>query len=380
MKILAIAFILIVVYSCASNSTHQGTLQTQIGSTDTIKYAKGFSIITVGGCKLLRVFNPWEGAQGIEYKYVLCHKGQVVPDSLHNLPVVHIPIKRIVCLSTTHIGLLSAIDKLGSLVGIAGSRYVSDSTTLKMIADGKVSDVGFDQALNYEVLVGLKPDIVLAYGVGGETATQYKKLEELGIKVILNAEYLESLPLGKCEWIKFLAAFYDISDEASEKFKTIEKDYLQLSHKCDSLIHKPKIMCGLPFKGAWYVPGGESYLAQMIRDAGGDYLWDDIHQRESIPMNFEKVIERAALADLWINTGTSNSMNDIRNEDPRLQIIRPYKERHIYNNNAQTSLGGGNDFWESGITHPNVILKDLIKIFHPELLPHHSLVYYKKLN
>jgi iron complex transport system substrate-binding protein len=221
---------------------------------------------------------------------------------------------------------------------------------------------------------------VLAYGIQGETATQYKKLEELGIKVVLNGDYLESLPLGKYEWIKFLAAFFDVSSEASEKFTTIEREYLSLTGMCDSLKYKPKVMTGLPWKGAWYVPGGESYLAQMIKDAGGDYIWNDIQQRESVPLNFEKVIERGSTADFWINTGLSNSLNDILNEDMRLEKVKPFQEKRIFNNNAITNPTGGNDFWESGITHPQVILKDLIKIFHPELLPAHKLVYYKKLN
>lgn len=380
MKILAFFCVIIALCSCTSNSNHRDSSEKQIGKADTIKYSKGFSITYAGGCKVLKVFNPWEGARGIEYKYVLCRRGQVVPDSLRKLPIITIPIKRIVCLSTTHIGLLATIDKLNSLVGIAGPNYVTNTVIRKMITEKRVLDVGFDQALNYEILVSLKPDIVLAYGVSGETASQYKKLEELGIKVVLDGEYLESLPLGKCEWIKFLAAFYDVSTEASEKFKIIENDYLGLSHICDSLKHKPKVMCGLPFKGVWYIPGGESYLAQMIRDAGGDYIWNDIHQRESVPLNFEKVIERATIANFWINTGVVNSLSEIRDENPLLQNIKPFIEKHIYNNNAITSPGGGNDFWESGITKPDVILKDLIKIFHPELLPEHSLVYYKKLN
>jgi len=380
MRIISYFIILVaVINSCTSRSSNH-TSGIQVKNIDTIKYAKGFSITLVGKCKLLSVFNPWEGAHGVEYKYLLCPPGQAVPDSLRNIPIIQVPVKRIVCLSTTHIALLSAIGKRNTLVGVASPNYVSDTITRRMIKEKKVLDVGYDQALNYEILVSLKPDIVLAYGVQGETATQFKKLEGLGIKVVLNGEYLESSPLGKCEWIKFLAAFYDVSAEASVKFKTIEHDYLQLTKICDSLKNKPKIMCGLPFKGAWYIPGGESYLAQMIRDAGGDYIWNDIHQRESVPLNFEKVIERAAIADLWINTGFSNSLKDILNEDNRLQNIKPFREKKIYNNNALTNASGGNDFWESGITNPNIILKDLIKVFHPELLPDYSLVYYKKLN
>jgi len=373
-----ISFGFILLACCTSNP--KGTSQSKMEIADTIKYAKGFKISRIGNIKILRVFNPWEGAKGIEYKYVLCPKGDKIPDTLRNANIIYTPVKRIVCLSTTHIALLSFLDKRNTLIGAASPKYISDSVVCQMYKEKKVLDVGFDQALNYEILVSLKPDVVLAYGIQGETATQYKKLEELGIKVVLNGEYLESSPLGKLEWVKFLAAFYDVSADASVKFNKIEQEYIHLAGMCDSLKHRPKIMCGLPWKGAWYVPGGKSYIAEMIKDAGGDYLWNDLSLRESVPLNFEKVIERASNADIWVNTGTSNSLSDILNEDSRLKKVKPFKESRVFNNNALTGKTGGNDFWESGITRPQIILRDLIKIFHPELLPDYSLVYYKKLN
>jgi iron complex transport system substrate-binding protein len=268
--------------SCAPKNNNINSPQQLIATSDTIKYAHGFSIHTVGKIKILRVFNPWEGAKGIEYKYILCHKDQQVPDSLKKWPIIPIPVKRIVCLSTTHIAVLSFLNRMNTLVGVSGPQYISDTLALKMISLGKVADVGYDQALNYEVIVSLHPDIVLAYGIQNETATQYKKLEELGIRVVLNGEYLENTPLGKLEWVKYMATFFDASAEADQKFHAIEQEYQTLTHLCDNIKTKPSVMTGLPWKGAWYVPGGESYLTKMIQDAGGKYLWNDFPQRESI--------------------------------------------------------------------------------------------------
>jgi iron complex transport system substrate-binding protein len=222
--------------------------------------------------------------------------------------------------------------------------------------------------------------MVLAYGIHAETANQYKKLEELGINVVLNGEYLETSPLGKLEWVKFLAAFYNVLAETTQKFDKVEEEYLKLSSMYTNLKTKPKVMSGMPWKGVWYVPGGSSYIARMISDAGGYYIWNSIPQRESIPLNFEKVIEHANEADIWINTGQAKTLIDILSEDERLGMIRSFKERQVYNNNARANNTGGNDFWESGLIHPQIILKDLIKIFHPQLLPDYTLVYYKKLN
>lgn len=367
-----------VLISC--NSTNNSPSSKTGGlSFDTIKYAKGFTINNIGQIKVLSVFNPWEGAKGVVYKYVLCSKSEHLPDSLKKYQVIYTPVHRIICLSTTHVALLSFINRLNTMVGVAGPQFVSNREARKLITAGKILDVGYDQALNYEVIVSLKPDLVLAYGVNSETASEFKKLENLGIKVVLNGEYLESSPLGKLEWIKFLAAFYGLSNEANKEFTKVEQKYLGLLHMCDSIKEKPNILCGIPWKGVWYVPGGDSYAAQMIRDAGANYLWSESMQKESIPLNFEKVIERANSADIWINTGSANHLKDILSEDNRLGSIRAFKQKNIFNSNALTNSTGGNDFWESGIVNPDIILKDLIKICHPQLLPEHSLVYYKKL-
>ena len=200
-------FVLVFFMLTCCSSKQGSSILSKTGTTDSVKYAKGFTISRVGKIKIIRVFNPWEGAKGVEYKYVLYPRGEQVPDSLKNANLIATPVKRIVCLSTTHIALLSFIDKLNTLVGAASPGYISDTVVRKMITEKKILDVGFDQALNYEVLVSLKPDFVLAYGIQGETATQFKRLENLGIKVVLNGEYLESSPLGKLEWVKFLAAF-----------------------------------------------------------------------------------------------------------------------------------------------------------------------------
>ena len=219
----------------------------------------------------------------------------------------------------------------------------------------------------------------MAYGIQAETMSQYKKLENFGIKVVFNGDYLETSPMGKLEWVKFMGAFYNVSDQTSQKFNKVEEEYGQLSKRCLNLKQRPKVMCGIPWKGVWYIPGGDSYVAKMIADAGGDYIYKNIRKRESVPMNFEKVIEHANEADIWINTDQVGSLRDLMGEDERLGMIRPFKAKQIYNNDARSNPKGGNDFWESGFVQPQIVLEDLIKIFHPELLPKHVLVYYKKL-
>ena len=369
----------IILLGCSSRQNSSVSEYQHNKVSEHIQYAQGFSIERFNKLTLIRVFNPWEGAKGIEYSYLLCPRGEKIPDALQKHQVIYTPVRRIICLSTTHVAQLAFIGQINTLVGVANPDYIGDSLAWKLIDSGKIINIGYDQALNYESIVSLKPDLVMAYGIQAETVGQYKKLEDFGIKVVFNGDYLETTPLGKLEWVKFVAAFYDVSDQTSESFNKVTREYQQLSKMCINLKKKPKVMCGIPWKGVWYIPGGDSYVAKMIADAGGDYVWKDIRKRESIPMNFEKVIEHANEADMWINTDLVGSLHDLLGVDERLGMIRSFKVKQIYNNNGRFNPKGGNDFWESGFIQPQVVLEDLIKIFHPELLPNHKLVYYKKL-
>ena len=139
-------------------------------------------------------------------------------------------------------------------------------------------------------------------------------------------------------------------------------------------------MTGLPWKDSWYIPGGNSFAAAFIRDAGGDYIWSDMDSHEASPVDLESVFARSPQADIWINSGAARSMEDIRKTDSRLAEFRPYREGNVYNNTARLNPTGGNDFWEQGVMEPHIILADLIRIFHPEVLPGHELRYYEMLH
>jgi len=206
-----------------------------------------------------------------------------------------------------------------------------------------------------------------------------KKLNELGITVVLNGEYLEKQPLAKAEWVKFIAAFYNKESIASQKFDKLAQQYNFLKDIVSKEKDKPLILSGLPWKGAWYVPGGESFAAKFIKDAGGLYLWNENRSTEALPLDLEAVYEKALKADCWINPGAASNIKDILRVDKRLGELYVIQKGKIFNNNAVVNKNGGNDYWESGVTNPHLILKDLVKIFHPELLPDHNFVYYKKV-
>jgi iron complex transport system substrate-binding protein len=229
------------------------------------------------------------------------------------------------------------------------------------------------------MILTIKPDVIFMYGVTGDVTPIINRLTSLGIPVVLNAEYLESDPLARTEWIKFMSCFYDKLDTGIDFFGQQEEAYLQLKNSISTVQNRPSVLAGLPWKNTWWVPGGRSHAAVLIRDAGGRYIWENDSSKEALALDIEAVYNQAGQADFWINSGSAASLAELLNTDPRLQLFKPYKDSCVYNNNARLNLSGGNDYWESGVIYPFLVLKDLIRIFHPEMLPEHTLVYYKKL-
>jgi len=344
-----------------------------------IRYAKGFTIEQFDDYKRITVHNPWQGAQDIVIQYYLVSEGKVPEGVPENARVIKTPVRRIICMSTTHIGMLDFIDKLETLVGISGKMYINNPWVKDQLARDRITDIGYEQNIQYEELITLKPDLVMTYGIGSEVAGYVNKLQEVGIPVIINGDYIEQTPLAKAEWVKVVAALYEMDDAVNKKFERVVEEYRKVKMLATDVTARPKVMIGLPWKDTWYIPGGNSFAANFIRDAGGSYIWEDKHSVEAIPFNIEAVYEAAKDADIWINPGIAASLEDIVSVDERLVNFKPVRVGSVYNNNRILNEQGGNDYWESGIMNPQKILMDLIKIFHPGLLPDHQLVYYQKI-
>ena len=370
----------LLLFSCNFSEQKKTTIETSENySKVKINHSKGFVIKNYTNFTKLEVYNPWQGAKNISYEYVLSENKNNISSEFSNINYIKTPVERVVCLSTTHIALIDFVGNLQSIVGVSDKKLINNQELLQNIDDNKISEVGSEYNLNYEILVKLNPDVVFIYGVGSEALNSINKLQELNIQAVIIADYLENTPLAKAEWVKFIASFFNKIDLAEKKFSLIENEYnyyKQLSEKAKS---KPTVMTGLPWKDTWFVGGGNSFAAKFISDAGGNYLWKNNQSHESFALNIEAVFEKSMDADIWINIGTANNRNDITNVDGRLKYISAVKNSMLFNNNAKQNIFGGNDYWESGIVNPHIILKDLISIFHPEILPNHKLVYYKRL-
>jgi iron complex transport system substrate-binding protein len=288
-------------------------------------------------------------------------------------------VKSVVSFSTTHIGFISALNKTETIKGISGKDYFYDSFLRKLYGNGKIVDVGYPPSIDYETIVRINPDVVFLYGLGASEAAIIKRLADAGISTIMISEFLEDHPLGKAEWIKLFAVLFDLKEKGDSLFDAVSGHYNELIPFVRDLQQKPRVLTGLPWKGTWNMAGGSSFTARLIEDAGGDYLWKDDNSREFIPLSLEAVFSRAGDADIWINTGTATSIPDLISRDKRFENIRAIRKGLVFNNNARLNPSGGNDYWESGTVRPDLILRDLISVFHPEVLEDNELIYYRKL-
>ncbi len=381
MKLIHLLLASALLISACSGSPDQGTNFGSDGSTHNLysRYASGYRIYDRGSYTRIEVLDPWQQSKDVIFTYMLAENQGLLPDSLAGLPFIKTPVKRVIALSTTHVAMIDQLGSASSIVGLSGSDFVYSPDIRQGIESGKVKDVGYGQGLDFETIIKLKPDVLFLYGVEGNVMTVLEKLTDLGIPAVFCGEYLENHPLGKAEWIRFFSLFYDKEAQASLYFDQIDSSYCALSELAAGLMPRPQVLNGLPWKDTWYMAGGKSFAAKFIKDAGGDFLWSDNPSSQALPLDLESVYLRAVNADVWINPGAAGSLEDIRQLDARLGDLKVLKREQVYNNNARTNSAGGNDYWESGTVRPDLILADLIGIFHPDLLTDHRFVYYRQL-
>jgi len=373
-----LVFILLLTYSCRrpGKETQEHSDNDSFISLD---YANGFKIECQKDYSILTVLNPWQNSENIKFSYVLGKEKNKIPKQLENLPFIKVPVARVVTLSTTHIAFIDTLNGIGSICGISGKEYAYNRDLRREIEQGKVQDVGYDMNLNYELLIDLDPDVIFMYGVEGSITGTLGKLKDLGLSAVMCGDYLESNPLGKAEWIKFFGKFYDCADRADSIFWGIEAAYDSVKNMAAGYEKKPVILSGLPWKNTWYVPGGRSFAAGLIRDAGGNYLWAENLSHEALPLDLESVYLKALKADIWINPGDAVNLEEIVKVEERFLDLPVFKSGKIYNNNRRINDNGGNDYWESGALRPDLILLDLVSVFHPDSESPRQFYYYKNL-
>jgi iron complex transport system substrate-binding protein len=344
----------------------------------TIDYARNFTLEYMADYKLLTVVIPWAGATE-PIQYALVPKGQPDPSDIDDAMIVHTPVESFVSLSTTYLPFLEQIDALSSLVAVDSSAYIYNPEVRNWLEVGAVSEVGSGAVINVERLVDLNPDLIMTSASGFADYDSHPQLLEAGLKVVINSDYLEQDPLGRAEWGKFIAAFFDKEVEADRLFDEVVARYQQAKALTSDLTERVTVFTNTAYEGTWYMPGGESYIAILLSDAGADYVFKDIEGSGAQPLDFEVVLEGAKDADYWINVGAIADLPSLAAMDARYADFNAYQQGNVYTYSKRVSDLGAVDYFESGAAAPDVILMDLIKAFYPDLLPEHEFFFYQAL-
>jgi len=346
-----------------------------------VSKAERFKIIKRNGYSTVTIIDPWQGANDVNLVYNLVNRGSVLPDGLDSSTVIFVPLKKVICMSTTHVAMISALSEENTIAGMSGTGFIFSESLLNNVKKGLIEDVGYEGNLNKELILKISPDLIMMYGIGSESAAYVGKIKELGVKVLFNADYLETDPLSKAEWIKLFGALYCKEKMADSIFNSEVETYNKLkSFISQNISVRPNVLLGLPFKDTWFVSPGNSFISKLIEDAGGDYLWRNTVSSMSMPFGIENVYLRALTADYWLNIVSVNSKNEISLIDERLADLNCFKNGNLYNNNKRITMNGGNDYWESGSLYPHLILKDIATILHPDLFNQKELFFYRKIN
>ncbi|CAA7603232.1 ABC transporter periplasmic binding domain protein [Acididesulfobacillus acetoxydans] len=336
-----------------------------------LEYAKGFKIENVaGGCQ--------EVTDGEGRTLLLVPRGQQAPSAYKNLPTIYTPVKRVVAVSTTEAAFLRPLGELGSIIGVTvDKKHWYINPVKEGMASGKIQMVGGGAGMGplaYGKIVALKPDLVfMSTGTSGDVQT-LKKLEELKIPVAVDNSWLESDPLGRLEWIKFIAAFYGKGQQADQFFAQAVQKVSAIKEKVAGDKDKPKVLWGMIYQGKAYVPGGDSYAAKMIALAGGDYLFKNLKGTGSVPITLEEYYAKGKEANVYISDTMPDygvtSIADISKQSPVLAGFPTLRQGKVWCYQP---------WYFQSLDKTAEVIGDLAEIFHPHLFPGRQLKEFMKL-
>ena len=349
-------------------------------SESTIKYAKGFDIITDNGIKKLIIKAAYQNSNTF-FEYEIKNKtSNTTKVKNFKKEVIEVPVRKIVVTSTTHIPMVELLNEETSIVGFPFSKYVSSEKTRVLIDEEKIREIGKENSLNTEILLDLQPELVVGYSVSSadKSLTTIKKA---GINVIYNGDWLEKTPLGRAEWIKFFGVLFDKEKQADSIFKVIEKNYLDAKKSALKSTKKINVLSGaIMSKDIWNLPAGESFVAQFLKDANLNYLWKNTKGKGSLSLSFESVFDTGKDADLWIAPGYFSTKKQLLKSNQLYAQFSAFKNNKIYTPTIKKGKTGGVIYYELAPTRPDLVLKDLIKITNPELLPDYIPSFFMKMD
>ena len=357
----------------------------QIALTDAVN----FTVEYVGSAKLVHVQQVSPGAPGAVY--VLVQRGAIEPEggwiglaggliAAHDLgsaTVVEIPIRSLFTSSTTQLPALEILGVVDSLTGVAQQAFVTTASVRALIDADQLVEFAATYAVDAEAVVAAQPDVLMTSGFWDDA---YDVIQSAGTAIVHNADWVESSPLGRAEWVKFISLFFNREAEAEAWFERVRDDYAAARALAAGVERRPTVHTGQVWGGVWYASGGQSYVARLLADAGADYVWADDASSGSMEHDIETQLAQAADAEFWLHAASWwGSIGAALAEDARYGEFASLRNGNIWNPTLATNEQGGNDFFESGSVRPDLVLRDLIAILHPDLLPDHEFVYYQQV-
>ncbi|WKV12856.1 ABC transporter substrate-binding protein [Marivirga harenae] len=342
-----------------------------------ISYSQNLSIEDFGDFYKVKVIQP-AASDSSFFTYILFREKKSKP-SLKADAHISIPVKGLICMSTSHLPAFTALGESKVIVGFPGTEHIYEHKLQTLVKSGNLQDVGQKSGINVEKVLSLQPDVMMAYTMGS-SMEQLNPIRKSGIPVILNSDYLENSPLGRAEWLKLSAILLDKYTEGDSLFKAIEQNYLSIKGQVANSETKSSVMTGLMYGDVWYVPGGKSYAAHFIEDAGASYLWSSTQKTGSLELSFESVFNRAKKADFWIGVASFTSLRNLKNTNVKYSFFDAYQKQNVFSYTKRVNENGANDYLETGYMRPDLVLKDYINLLHPNLLTDSTLTYYQRLN
>lgn len=346
--------------------------------TEEIQDATAFNIQVFDGYKEIYIHNIWPSSQtSLRYLLIEDQKKAPVNTKVYDA-VIQVPITSIAVTSTTHIPSLDMLGVIETLVGFPDLDFISTESARQQIDAGNITQLGQNEDINVERLLEIYPDALISFAVDG-LDPKLTTIAKAGIPVLYNSDWLEATPLGKAEWIKFFGALYGKYEEATQQFEKVKQAYLDTKELATQAKTKPKILFGAMYKDIWYVPQGDSWAAQFIKDANGKYIWEHIQGTGSKAFGLEKVLEEAQDAEIWLAPSDFNSFKGLNKANRVYKEFQAFQTKKVYNYVSKRGATGGVIYFELGPNRPDIILRDIVSILHPELLPDYTPYFYTRL-
>lgn len=357
--------ILTTLISCQKKETN-----ISLKTKNDVSFANGLEIHRYKNFTIMKVTKPWPNATKV-FTYICANNKNNIPDSLKSYTFIKTPITHIVTTSTTHVSSLAIFDKTNVIKGFPHLEYISNENARKQISQGLITELSDNESLNFEKTIDLKPELIVGLSIDNETA-KFNQFEKAGIPVIYNADWVETSPLGKAEWIKFFGVLLDMQDEANNQFNFIVTNYNNAKNLVKNIDKLPTVLSGALYQDIWYAPQGESWMAAFIADAKGNYLWKNETGTGSLSLSLESVLEKGTIADFWIGPGQFVSYEEMETSNKHYSQFKSFKNKKVFSYSMKKGITGGTIFYEDAANRPDIVLKDLIYILHPNTIKNYT--------